>query len=57
MPGRHTAPGFLLRQVLFRRYRPFYPLLRFCNLGSFGQNGRPPEALPPTAPMGHRKPC
>src|SRR6476619_1548705 len=41
MPGRDTAPGFLLRRTLVAKdYARPRRLLRFCNVGSFPQNDR-----------------
>jgi hypothetical protein len=41
MPGRVTAPGFLLHGTLLHGLSgALHPLLRFRNVGSFGQNGQ-----------------
>ena len=47
MPGRDTALGFLLRRTLVAKdYARPRRLLRFCNVGSFPQNGLPAPQLP-----------
>ena len=46
MPGRVTAPGFLLHLILLRRLSSALRLLlRFRNVGSFRQNGQWPVGV------------